>query len=229
MSKNRVNVKTILANVVRDMQLDNVSYIYDSMIEWAAEAEAFIGSYEAYERKECLLDVSNYKAQLPCGFYKLISLKIGEYYPEVTNRDFRLFYKDNENLARREAGGIYKFSLDNNYAHFSNYKSGKVGIAYLSVPLDEEGFPLILSGHEPAITAYVMWKLKIVDFINGNIPANIYQALESRWYFLCGQARGNDTMPNSKEMEYISAVWQQLVPPPTQLDIEGRPSFKNKY
>lgn len=230
MSKHRINVRTILANVVRDMQLDNVSYIYDSMIEWAAEAEAFIGSYDAYERKECELEVTNYKAQLPLGFYQLISLKIGDNYPETTNRDFRLFYKDSENLAKREAGGTYKFSIDNNYINLSNYKSGRVGVSYLAVPLDSEGLPLILSGHEPAISAYIMWKLKTIDFINGRMKANAFQSLENRWYWLCGQARGNDTMPDTKQMDYIAAIWQQLVPPPSQLDVENAtPSFKNKY
>ena len=51
--KHRLSVKTIIANVVRDMGLDDVSFHYDSMIEWAAEAEVFIGSYETYERIEC--------------------------------------------------------------------------------------------------------------------------------------------------------------------------------
>ena len=228
--KHRLSVKTIIANVVRDMGLDDVSFHYDSMIEWAAEAEVFIGSYETYERIECEVDVENYRAELPCGFYKLISLKIGDKYPEMTNRDFRLFYNASNNLSQIQDGGEFKFSLDNHYIHFSNYKSGKAGMAYLAVPTDEDGFPYILNTHEPAVVAYIMWKMKTIDYIRGEVPLYVYQTLERRWLRLCAQTRGNDTMPDNKELEYASAVWKQLVPPPTQLDVfSNMPTFQNRY
>ena len=75
-----------------------------------------------------------------------------------------------------------------------------------------------------------MWKMKTVDYINGRLALHVYQNLERRWQMLCGQARGNDNMPDTKEMEYIAAVFQQLVPPPTQQEVYNNvPTFKNKY
>ena len=63
--RQRTSVKRIVANVIRDMQLDDVSFHIDSMIEWAAEAESFIASFDTFEKVECELDVDNYRAELP--------------------------------------------------------------------------------------------------------------------------------------------------------------------
>ena len=59
--RKRVSVKRIIANVARDLMLDDVSLHIDSMIEWSGEAEAFIGSFDTYEKKECEIDVDNYR------------------------------------------------------------------------------------------------------------------------------------------------------------------------
>ena len=232
--RKRVSVKRIIANVARDLMLDDVSLHIDSMIEWSGEAEAFIGSFDTYEKKECEIDVDNYRAELPCGFYQLISLKVGDKFMEMTNRDFRHFrkgtYSTNGNLAVAESAGEYKYSLDNHFIHISGLKSGKIGISYLGVPLDEEGFPMIHEGHEPAITSYIIWKMTLPRYIDGKVSLHVYQNLENRWLNLCGQARGHDNMPDTKEMEYIAAVFQQLIPPPTQQEVYNNvPTFKNKY
>ncbi len=232
--RQRTSVKRIIANVIRDMQLDDVSFHIDSMIEWAAEAESFIASFDTFEKVECELDVDNYRAELPCGFYQLISLKVGDKFMEMTNRDFRHFDKSESNtrgnLAVAEDAGEFKYSLDNHFIHISSLKTGKIGISYLAVPTDDEGLPLVLESHEPAIVSYIMWKMKTVDYINGKLALHVYQNLERRWQMLCGQARGNDNMPDTKEMEYIAAVFQQLIPPPTQQEVYNNvPTFKNKY
>ena len=125
--RQRTSVKRIIANVIRDMQLDDVSFHIDSMIEWAAEAESFIASFDTFEKVECELDVDNYRAELPCGFYQLISLKVGDKFMEMTNRDFRHFDKSESNtrgnLAVAEDAGEFKYSLDNHFIHISSSRS----------------------------------------------------------------------------------------------------------
>lgn len=89
----RLNGKTLIAQAVRDMDLSNATRRMDAMEEWVFEAEVLIGSNESYLRKECELDVENYRAALPKDFYKLIAVKKGDQYFEYTGRDFKLFNK----------------------------------------------------------------------------------------------------------------------------------------
>lgn len=233
----RINIKTIIANVIRDAQLTDVNHLIDSMIEWAYEAETLIGSYDTFIRRECEVTIKNNRVKLPNDFYQFISFQVNGVYPEWTNRDFRLFYQDSGNLATSDgniqgldllnlgsAFGVdgskaisQKMTIENGYINISGItEEVKGGLAYMAFDLDDEGFPLVKDGHEKAVVAYILWKLKTADWLNGKIPAVVYQSLEQRWYWLCGQARGDDEMPNPKQLEYIASLYHQLLPLPNK-------------
>jgi hypothetical protein len=233
----RVSVKTVIANVIRDMQLKNVNSVYDYMIEWAYEAEVLIGSYDTFERVECVVPIKDYRIKLPKDFYQFIALKIGGKFPEVTNRDFRLFHKNSDNLAtgspehhaldllnlgsafRTDGTAIrtMKMTIEDGYIHVSGIdQETEAGLAYMAISLDEHGMPYIKDGHQMAVTAYIMWKLKTKDFIEGKVSQAVYKELERRWYWLCGQARGDDEMPDSKQLDYIASLYHQLLPLPNK-------------
>lgn len=233
----RIGVKTIISNVIRDLQLQDVARVWDYFIEWAYEAEVLIGSYDTFIRKECEIEFRNNRAKLPSDFYQFISLKVGNQFPEVTNRDFRLFNQDSPYLAQRSnfsynldatqmgaaysfdgsAASSFKMTIDNNYVHMSSIADGdKGGLAYTAFDLDDEGYPYIKDGHQMAVTAYIIWMYKKADYTKGKIPHHVYKELENRWVWLCGQARGDDEMPDPKQLEYIASMFHQLLPMPTK-------------
>ena len=241
MSKQKVSIKTIIASVIRDLQLKDVSKYIDSIIEWSYEAEMKIGSYESFERKECVVKIKNNRVPLPKDFYKLISFKVGSTFPEITNRDFRLFHKESTKLAASSNGfpivqnyyqagdgvvtsidsgssdGTIKMSVDNGYINLSSSSNSNEGaLSYLAIAMDEDGYPLIQQGHETAIVSYCVWKMKLSDYVSGKLPHHVYAELEKRWVWLCGQARGEDEMPNPKELEYLAAMYNQLMPLPNK-------------
>lgn len=234
----RLSVKAIIASVIRDLQLTDVSRMYDYLIEWAYEAETQIGSYDTFVRKECEIEFKDNRAKLPRDFYQFIALKVGNQFPEVTNRDFRLFNQDSPYLARKSnfmynldtahLGQAYAFdgsfitssmkmTIDNNYVHLSSIEDGdKGGLAYTAFDLDDDGMPYIKESHQIAVTAYLVWKVKFSDYTKGKIPHHVYKELENRWYWTCGQARGDDEMPDPKQLEYISNMYHQLLPMPSK-------------
>jgi hypothetical protein len=237
MTNGRIKVRTIIANVIRDAQLKNVNHLIDSMIEWAYEAESLIGSYDTFVRKECIIKFRNYKAKLPNDLYQFIALKVSGQFPEVTNRDFRYFHKNSPHLATTgtefssldlnqisaavNTDGTQittpKFTIENGWVHVSGIaKDATEGISYMAFDLDDEGFPLIKDGHEKAVVAYILWKLTVAPLIRGEVNAGVHDRLENRWYFLCGQARGEDEMPNAKQLEYIASIYHQLLPLPNK-------------
>jgi hypothetical protein len=234
----RISVKTIIANVIRDAQLKNVNTLIDSMIEWAYEAEVLIGSYDTFVHKECEITFKNYKAKLPKDLYQFIALKINNFYPEPTNRDFRLFYKDSPHLASpgRGSGQVLdlqrvdrayyaeatetnslKFKLEREWIHISGGESEyKGGISYMAFDLDEDGYPYVKDGHQMAVTQYILWKMNYANWMAGKVNQGVMQSMEQRWYYLCGQARGDDEMPNPKELEYLANMFHQLLPMPNK-------------
>lgn len=109
-----------------------------------------------------------------------------------------------------------KFSIENGYLYFNVMDNEKLGIAYWGIDLDENGWPLINVHHEDAVTHYLMYMYKARDFYNGKVSGQAYQALQSRWFWLCGQARGDDEMPDESELRQLSNMWNQVLPLPNK-------------
>jgi hypothetical protein len=108
-------------------------------------------------------------------------------------------------------------SIDNGYVNISsNLKTGEGSLAYLAISLDDDGYPQIQQGHEDAIVAYCIWKMKLPDYINGKVPGHVYAELQSRWVWLCGQVRGEDELPNAKELDYLATMFNQIIPLPNK-------------
>lgn len=107
------------------------------------------------------------------------------------------------------------FSIDNGCINFNALDDTKIGISYMGIDLDEDGWPLISETHEDAVTTYIMYMHKSVQYYQGKLPQHIHQELKTRWFDLCGQARGDDELPNSEEMKYLSNLWMQLTPLPS--------------
>lgn len=110
---------------------------------------------------------------------------------------------------------VSKFSIDNGFVHFSGIKEGKIGIAYYGIKLDDEGWPMIFSGHVDAVTQYLMWQYDLAGARTGKISLGWLDRTERRWYTLCAQARGDDEMPDPSEMIYLANQWNQLLPLPS--------------
>lgn len=73
-------VKSVIAKVFTDLNLQEESHRVSDMIEWAGEALEKIGAFPYFDNKVTglnnvpLLELSNYQCKLPCDFYSAIQL-----------------------------------------------------------------------------------------------------------------------------------------------------------
>ena len=109
---------------------------------------------------------------------------------------------------------VSKYAIENGYIHFSSMGSGRVGVAYYGIAVDDKGWPLMDPTHEDAITHYLIYQLAWSEFKSGKVSQGYFQTAENRWYWLCGQARGDDELPDEDEMQYLANAWNQLLPLP---------------
>lgn len=108
------------------------------------------------------------------------------------------------------------FAIDNGCINFNALDGEVIGIAYMGIEVDEEGWPLIYWEHEDAVTHYIQFMLLSKDYYKNKIPQHIFKNAEQRWFHLCAQARGDDEMPDATEMTYLANMWNQLVPLPNK-------------
>ena len=105
-----------------------------------------------------------------------------------------------------------RYYIEGNRLNIKNNKVGEITIVYLEYPTDLRGWPMIKDNHETAVSQYIMWQHKLIEYYNGKLPQYIIKDIEKRWYFLCGQVRGEDEMPTSEELKQIGRMWNTLVP-----------------
>jgi hypothetical protein len=166
---------------------------------------------------------------------RTIDLNTGKHIPKTTSEnlaDLHAYELNTGNQATSGAtagsingnGGYFfnygpnssKFSIENGYIYFNVANDTRLGIAYWGVWLDDEGWPLIKASHEDAVAHYLMYMYKSREFYAGKLPQYVHQELKTRWIWLCGQARGDDEMPNEAELRYLNNMWAQLLPLPNK-------------
>ena len=203
---NRVSVKRVVANVIRNMDIPDASRNFSNFVEQAFEAERKIGSYKTFVKKTETLTVANKQAALPDDFLSLIDIKkSGD--PTSAN-----YLEQSSATFPADVDKTHTFYFTENTINLSTGDISSIDISYYAVDTDEEGYPTIADNHEDAVSAYLMYKYKARDYWNGKLQRHIYMDLYQNWSRLCGQARGNDNMPTPIEMKKAAQIWNTLVP-----------------
>lgn len=206
------SAKTIIAGLYRDLDV-NVELGEQSIIEWIAEALNLIGSYAQLEEVSSIISVANHRVLLPCGFL---------YPKDITFNGRPLSWSTKSaanNYQCEDCNRIpscctdYNFYISDGYIHTS-LPEGDLCIVYLSIPVDEEGYPLVPDNvyFDKALKAYCTYMLDRIQFRRGLIPDKVYQESKIDWLFYVNSARGSANMPDSAQMERLKRVWVRLIP-----------------
>jgi len=159
---------------------------------------------------------SNQQLRLPDNIVKLLGVRVG-------TGDSSYQHKELFKSPSVHKGRVGKSTNDSEQKALRYYVRGnrlnlqhdditELTIVYSSYPTDANGFPMIRESHATAVSQYIMWQHKNIDFINGKLSMYVIKEIEKRWYFLCGKARGDDNMPTAEELKQIGRIWNTLVP-----------------
>jgi hypothetical protein len=108
-----------------------------------------------------------------------------------------------------------RITFDINNEHITlSVKEGKVCMAYLSVPTDEEGLPLIPddTSYQLAVKKYLTMKIDYIAWRRGELRPDIFQHSEQEWQWYVGQAGNKAKMPSIDQLEGIKNQVLRLLP-----------------
>lgn len=110
-------------------------------------------------------------------------------------------------------GGTSTYTVNGNYI-FTSFDEGSVMMAYLAIPTDEEGFPLIPADEwwRQAVQFEIAYKIAMKLFIQGNIADKTFQYIERERDWKVAQAVNKSKMPSIDEMESFKNQWLRLIP-----------------
>jgi hypothetical protein len=103
---------------------------------------------------------------------------------------------------------------------FTSFPEGKIGLAYKAIPVDDEGFPLLIDNETylNALEAYIKKQVFTVKFDTGKISAGVLQNAQRDYAWAAGELQDELTVPSVSEMEAITRMWNTLIPNVTSFD-----------
>ena len=103
---------------------------------------------------------------------------------------------------------------------FTSFPEGKVRIAYKAVPIDEDGFPLLIDNevYLDALEAYITYLVYRQEFRSGKITPAIFQDVKQAYAVAVKLLETEMTTPSVSEMESITRMWNTLIPRVRQFD-----------
>jgi len=202
------SIKVAILKVANDLGMSDTEIPVDDFINWIADALAHIGSYYQYTSKETVLTVENFKAELPCDFYKMQRM--------LYNNSYLL---NNENIVSRDSRDMNanKYSnRDYNITHnviTTSFETGDINIQYLAIPVDCDGLPLIPDdvSFMDALFWRCVYQLSIRGFQFNQPQFRDVMFTKKMWNIYCGQARANANMPDLDMCERLKNNYTRFI------------------
>lgn len=103
---------------------------------------------------------------------------------------------------------------------FTSFPEGLVEIAYKAIPVDSEGFPLLIDNENylAALEAYIKKQVFTIKFDQQKINAQVLQNAQTDYAWLAGQLNSEFCIPSVSEAEAISRAMTALVPRMREFD-----------
>ena len=237
-----VNVREVLSRILRHPMLQNVDL--EQAVSYTVDFIGIFGYSKMYEEKRAYVEIKNHRALLPCDLISIIMIKNC-----ATQTAMRystdVFFIDSEAPKNKAAvTEEIKDAFDKNLCNcnfvepqefdqntyktqgrviYTSFKEGTIEIEYKSIPVDEEGFPLLINNpvYLKCLEAYIKKEAFTVLFDMMLIKGDILQNAQQQYAWLAGQLQSEMRIPSVSEMESISNIFTTLV--------QGQREFDNGF
>lgn len=194
-----INIREILSRCLRHPLLQDLSL--ESAIQYVVDFLGIMGLPTTYIDSLQEVEICNYRGVLPCD---LISINQVKYNGLCIRHMTDNFYSSSDEPTFKIQGRII----------YTSFKEGKVEVSYKSMPLDDEGYPLLPD--EPtflrALELYIKKQWFTILFDMNKISPAVLQNTQQEYSFAVGACNNTFIIPSVSEMESIKNMWNQLIP-----------------
>lgn len=103
---------------------------------------------------------------------------------------------------------------------FTSFPEGTVTLAYKAIPVDDDGFPMVMDNevYLAALEDYIQKKVLKNKFRKGDISAAVYDDAKQEYAWTAGQLQSELTLPSYSEMQSLTNMVTSLLPSMRQFD-----------
>lgn len=198
---NYINIREVLSRLHRHPLLQDVTL--EQVIQYTVDFISIFGLPKMYETKEVSLKVENYRVLLPEDFISII---------QVSNSSGVALRSMTDNFLPKEDSSELTFKIQGRVI-YTSFKEGELEITYQSIPIDNDGFPLLLDNPVflKTLESYIKKEVFSILFDLSKLKGDVYQNSQQQYAWLAGQLRAELTMPTIQEMESIKNMWTSMI------------------
>lgn len=184
---NTISVKSILLSIQETFEFTESSAWQNKAIEHIGRGIEIIGTSTAMTRKAVTKKVLNGRVSLPCLMQALMHIEYEG--AEVPLNNFSNF--KNDCVTGNVVHPYVTAQVNPGYIFFNLNDDSEVTIFYLSIPLDDDGFPLIVDNAFvlEALEWFVIYKLLLAGFKHHTITN--YMEAYNMWNMLYPRAQNS--------------------------------------
>ncbi len=220
---NYINIREALSRILRHPLLQDMTL--EQAVQYTIDFIGIFGLPKLYQDKEEVLHIEDFRAKLPCDLISINQIK--ECKTGVCLRSMTDNFMPREHYDRSAGYRIpqeLSFKTQGQVLYVS-FKTGDVSVSYKAIPVDKEGFPLLINNPVflKALEAYIKREAFTILFDMGKIAPVVLQNTQQQYAWLAGQLQSEFTIPSISEMESIKRSWCTLL----QRTSEFNNGFKN--
>lgn len=232
------NIRRVLDNLMEHPMLSDLTL--EQVIRYTVRFIAIHGYSKLYQDKEATVDIHEFRGILPCDLIRIIQVKddnSGVCLRSMTDS----FTPNTESSSPTPSSMPYINFKASGYGEpsfktqgrviFTSFPEGKVIIAYKSIPVDEDGFPLLIDNENyiACLEAYIKKQVFTIKFDQGKIAAGVLQNAQADYSWLAGQLQSEFQLPSVSEMESISRMINNIHRPVNHFDSAFRNLGNREY
>jgi len=190
--------------LLRDLTLEQI-------IRYTLRFIGINGQTELYENKIANVGIVDYRGLLPCDLISIIQVKdskTGICLRSMTDNFPRATTNEKETPSYEEPA--FK---TNGRVIFTSIRDGVVEVAYKSIPVDENNFPLLLDDevYIAALEAFIKEQIFTIKFDTGKINNGALQNAQQEYAWRAAQLHSKMKMPSVSEMESLTRIYNTML------------------
>lgn len=202
-----VNIREVLSRILRHPLLQETNL--EQALQYTLDFIGIFGFPGFYTDKEEDIEIKDYKGSLPCDLISINMVK-----------------ECKRNIPLRSMTGM--FNPGGKYYHdllhepqfktqgrtiIVSFKCGKIHISYKAIPVDDEGYPMLIDNPKylKALELYIKCQAFGILFDMGKITQQVLNHNEQEYAWAAGQLQEEFNTPSVSEMESITNMLNQLI------------------
>ena len=201
MTEQHLSIKKILDSCLRHPLMQDLSL--ETAVDYTIDFMRIVGMPRMFTEKVEIITVKNYKALLPCDYYKTIQIRIpGGAALTYSTDSFHMNGK----------GNISTYKIHGNII-YTSIESGDLELSYLAISTDDDGYPLLPdnSSFTRALELYIKKQWFTILFDLGKINPAVLQNVQQEYAWAVGDCQSEFNRMSIDQMEAFSNSWRTMI------------------